>query len=185
MQRATRVLSLGAMAAVFGAGLVAAAPEAPKPAAVRMAVEKALPILQKTQAEYIRQRECFSCHHQAVPALAVSIAREHGFQIDEKQLEAQVAHTEKFLRSATEAYKQGKGQGGGVTTAGYGLWTLEMGGRKPDEGTAAVAGFLLQRDQNQEFWRSSSNRPPSEMSAFTDTYLALRALKAYGAEENR
>lgn len=48
-----------------------------------------------------------------------------------------------------------------------------------------MVGYLLQKDKEQGFWRSSSNRPPSEASAFTDTFLALRALKTYGVETQK
>jgi squalene cyclase len=67
-----------------------------------------------------------------------------------------------------------------VTRAGYALWALEVGGWEPDDTTAAVADFLLTRDREADHWRTSSNRPPSESSAFTTTALALRGLRAFG-----
>ena len=62
------------------------------------------------------------------------------------------------------------------------MLTLEVGGKKPDEVTDAVAEYLLKKDESRDHWRGSSNRPPSEASEFTSTYLALRALAAYGKE---
>lgn len=67
-------------------------------------------------------------------------------------------------------------------TAGYALWALEAGGWKADEATAAVSTYLVS-DKDAEPWRSSSNRPPSEASHFTATYLAIRALDAFAAKE--
>src|SRR5262249_41177184 len=91
----------------------------------------------------------------------------------------------KSLRQGLEGYRQGQGQGGGVDTAGYALWALRAGGHRPDETTAAVTEFLLRRDAGQQPWRPSANRPPSEASVFTPTFLAIRGLRAFGTPEQR
>ena len=154
----------------------------PKPEAVRAAVEKALPLILKSTAQYPESRDCFSCHHQAVPILALASAKERGFSIPEEAIGDLAEHSEADLRGSIESYRKGTGQGGGVTRAGYAILTLEVGGVKPDEVTEAVAEYLLKKDDSNDHWRSSSNRPPSEASEFTSTYLALRALAAYGKE---
>jgi ketosteroid isomerase-like protein len=151
----------------------------PSPAATRAAVERALPLVQRSAAEYTRQQRCFSCHHQAVALLALNLARAHGFTVDGELVSAQLAFTAASLRAGSEGYRQGRGQGGQVDTAGYALLALESGGWKPDETTAAVAEYLLQRDASLGHWRASARRPPSEQSEFTATYLALRALDAF------
>ena len=76
-------------------------------------------------------------------------------------------------------YQMGKGQGGQVDTAGYALLTLDAGGWKADANTAAVVEYLLQRDKDRDHWLPVSQRPPTEASHFTTTYLALHALKKY------
>ena len=68
--------------------------DAPKPAAVRNAVEKALPLILKSTAEYPESRDCFSCHHQAVPVLAMSSARGRGFAIPPEAIGDPVELTE-------------------------------------------------------------------------------------------
>src|SRR5439155_15629412 len=70
-------------------------------------------------------------------------------------------------------------------TAGYALWTLEMGDRKPDATTAAVAEYLLVFQKDNDHWRATSKRPPSEASDFTTTYLALRGLRMFGTAEQQ
>ena len=45
------------------------------PVTIRAAVAKALPLLEKSTAEYPHQRDCFSCHHQAVPVLALTLGQ--------------------------------------------------------------------------------------------------------------
>lgn len=154
--------------------------DGPKPEAIRQSVEKALPIILASTAEYPRRRDCFSCHHQAVPALALVTARERGFAVDALAVDGLVENAEADLRGAIESYKKGEGQGGGVTRAGYALLTLQIGGKPADDVTDAVLIFLMKRDDARGYWQSASSRPPSEASDATSTYLAVRALTAFG-----
>src|ERR1700722_6496506 len=54
------------------------------PARIREAAAKALTIIQKSQKNWYAKESCFSCHQQALPALAFQYAREHGIPVDEK-----------------------------------------------------------------------------------------------------
>jgi hypothetical protein len=168
-------------------GLVSTSLAAAEPSAdaVRSAVTKALPLIEKSAAEYTKHRQCFSCHHQALPILALVTARGHGFRVNAEILQSQVAHTEKFLTGNREAYQKGQGQGGQVDTAGYALWALAAGGWKPDATTAAVSEYLLQRNKNLDHWQTTSKRPPSEMSNLTTTFLAIRGLQKFGTPEQK
>src|SRR5687768_16395210 len=98
LQRIFPVLLILLLAVLPGlAGMVSAASSPDMEAAriaARKAVEKALPLLEKSSAEYTRQRGCFSCHHQAMPVFALSIARAHGFPVDETNFQAQLKFTE-------------------------------------------------------------------------------------------
>jgi hypothetical protein len=173
------------IAAGLSAGLPAPDDDSPRPEAVRGAVEKALPLILKAVEKYPESRDCFSCHHQAVPVLALSTARSRGFAVEAEAIDEPVELTDADLRSALESYRKGNGQGGGVTRAGYAMLTLEVGGRAPDDLTGAVVEYLLKKDGALDHWRGSSNRPPSEASEFTATYLALRALAHYGQGEHK
>jgi hypothetical protein len=153
---------------------------APAPEAVKTAVERSLVLMQKSAAEYPKHRDCFSCHHQALPVQAFSLAKSRGLAVDDEVLHEALRLTESDLSSAIENYRKGEGQPGGVTRAGYALLTLEVGGWKPDGTTEAVAAFLLSRDKQRQHWYTSSNRPPSEASEFTTTYLAIRGLRSFG-----
>lgn len=157
----------------------------PEPTAeqIKTAVTKSIPLLQKSAGEYIKQRECFSCHHQALPLFALATAKARGFDVSQETLDKQTAHTLKHLGTNRDNYKKGRGQGGQVDMAGYGLFALEAGAAKPDETTAAVAEYLLQRDADRNVWRTSANRPPTEASEFTTAYVALRGLQKYGTQE--
>jgi hypothetical protein len=157
----------------------------PAPDAVRKAATKSLALLQKSAAEYTVHRKCFSCHHQALPVLAMTTAKAHGFDIDEKTLQQQIKHTIAFLDKDRGNYEMGKGQGGQADTAGYALLTLHGGGWKADATTAAVVEYLLRRDMGRDFWQATSQRPPSEASPLTTTYLAVSALKNFGTDKKQ
>src|SRR5262249_25933445 len=121
----------------------AASASGPSLEARRAAVQRSLPLLVKASAgEYPRHRDCFSCHNQAGPGIALGAARRGGFAVEAETLGAIAEHTESDLAMAIEEYRQGKGQPGGVIRAGYALWALEAAGWAPDETTAAVAHYL-------------------------------------------
>jgi Squalene-hopene cyclase C-terminal domain len=152
---------------------------------LRTAIEKSLPLLMKGAIGQRENRTCFACHNQGPPIMALSAAKQRGFTIDEEELGRQKTFIAEFLSKNRENYLQGKGTGGQADTAGYGLWTLAMADWKPDETTAAASEYLLLRHKEFDYWKATSNRPPSEAGAFTTTYLALYGLTAYGTTEQQ
>src|SRR5579864_5671455 len=113
-----------AAALLIAAGLIAIGSiddDAPKPEAIRAAAAKALPLILKGTEQYPESRDCFSCHHQAVPVLALTTAKARGFAVEAEAIQGSVELTEADLRSALESYRKGAGQPGGVTRAGYAL----------------------------------------------------------------
>ena len=177
-----------AIAALFVA-LLTAATQAPadtpalRPESLKSAIAKSLALIEQSTAEYRKQRTCFSCHHQAAPLLTLAEAKGRGFEIDEENFAAQTKWTADHLKRGKKSYLAGKGQGGRVDTAGYALWALEVGDWKPDEVTAAVTGYLISYQKDTGHWRRIGNRPPSQASSFTTTYLALRALGTFGTKQ--
>jgi hypothetical protein len=161
--------------------VAAAAADKPGPVAdkVRDGVARALPLIRKGSLGHMKHRTCFACHHQAIPILALTTARSRGLAMDEEELQKHLRFIADFLRQNLDNYRKGKGQGGQVDTAGYALWTLELGGWKHDEITAAVAEYLLIYKKDLAHWRQSGSRPPSEASPFTATYVAVRGLQQF------
>ncbi len=159
---------------------VSGAAEDPIPQAdLRAAVARALPPLVKGAAGHRESKSCFACHSQGLPILAMTTARARGVAIDSDELKGQLQHIAEFLGENRAGYLQGKGQGGQADTAGYALVALELGGWKADETTAAVTRYLLLRNADLDHWRANSQRPPSEGSPFTTSYVALRGLAAF------
>jgi hypothetical protein len=152
---------------------------------VRDAVSKALVLLERGSAGSAQERQCFTCHSQAMPVLAFAEARRRGLRVNEENFTAQVAHTQRFLKRSQANFDKGKGVGGQVDTAGYALWTLEDGNIPASDVTDSVVTWLLDRQTERGNWKTSSKRPPSESSNFTATYIALRAIEVFGNAEQR
>ncbi|QEL20974.1 prenyltransferase/squalene oxidase repeat-containing protein [Limnoglobus roseus] len=157
----------------------------PSPTAIRGSVEKALPLLKAAAETHAEKKSCFACHNQAYPMVAFDAACKLGFAMDEELRSAQVDHVREFVKKNRKEFDKGTGTGGQIDTAGWLLYTLEFAGEKPDDDTAAVAGYVLQRHADRKHWTTSSNRPPTQMSSFTSSYLAVRALKAWGTEKQK
>lgn len=158
----------------------------PRVDAIKAAIVKSLPLLEKgAQGSMQERKQCFTCHNQGLPLLALTTAKSRGFQIDDEHLQTQLKFIANFLDKNKQRYLEGKGQGGQVDTAGYALWTLDNGGWKPDETTSAVAEYLLLFQKDKEHWQSQSRRPPSEHSMFTSSYVALRGLQSFGTPSQK
>jgi N-acyl-D-amino-acid deacylase len=184
MSQSVRICIAGLLFLASATALRAGSPELDVDA-IKSAVQRSIPLIEKSAAEYRERRQCFACHHQALPVLMLTEARRRGFTIDEENLERQLDHTAAHLKRGEENYRSGQGQGGKADTAGWALWTLETGGRKADETTTAVVQFLLNWQADQDHWRAAGNRPPTEASAFTTTYVAVRGLASFGAAEQQ
>src|SRR3954451_10753558 len=173
-------------ALVLGLAASANATEpAPTTQEVREAVVRALPLIEKGAAGHMAQRTCFACHHQAIPLLALTTARTRGVPVNGGEVRKHLQFIETFLSKNRANYLKGRGQGGAVDTAGYALWALEIGGWPHEQTTAEVAESVLLSRKDLDHWLTTSNRPPSEASPYTTTYLAVRGLQAFGTPEQK
>lgn len=155
-------------------------------AALRAAIEKSLPLLAAgARGSVVERSRCFTCHSQGLPILALAAARAKGFKTESEELGKQVKFTVDFLATNQKPYREGKGQGGQIDTAGYALWALDAAGWKPDATTGAVAEYFLRWQSELEYWKPTNRRPPTQQSLFTSTYLALYGLKVYGTPEQK
>lgn len=159
---------------------VLAATHEPTPAAIRAAVGRALPSLKVAAETHAENRACFACHNQALPMLAFESARALGFPRDAGFVREQVKQIREFVASHRKDWDDLKGTGGQIDTAGWLLATFEAAGEKPDADTATIAKYIIARHADRKHWTTSSNRPPTQVSSFASSYLAVRALKAWG-----
>ncbi len=182
MFRTAAIVCVGLGLISVGVRCFAAEERADFTARVHSAVERSLPLLEIASAETAQRRRCFTCHGQAMPTVVFAEARKHGFHVDGQNLTGQLDHTYAHLQRSKQQYADGHGTGGQVDTAGWALWGLEAGDREADDVTEAVVDYLLGKQNKDGIWPCSSDRPPSEKSAFTTSYLALRAIGIFGRD---
>jgi N-acyl-D-amino-acid deacylase len=149
------------------------------------AIERGLPLVQQAAARYPEHRKCFSCHHQTLPMLAIVAARHSGVAVDEAVLESQAEFTHASFERELDDLRAGKGIGGKALTVSYGLWSLSLAGRKPDDVTEAMVTYLLKTQQEDGHWGVHSDRPPLEESSETTTVLSLIGMQKYASDAQK
>lgn len=152
---------------------------------VRAAVEKSIALLQRSGPTFVKSGACTSCHHQSVPAMTFSIARQRGLRVDETTAREQLAAMARFAGLAGERALQGFAIGGAADTVAYTLLGMAAEKYPPDAVTDALVQYIKRLQARDGRWRAVSHRPPTEYSDITTTALSLRALQLYGHEGQR
>ncbi|MBL67667.1 MAG: hypothetical protein CMO74_04310 [Verrucomicrobiales bacterium] len=142
----------------------------------REAVAKAIPLIEKTVGVYIQKRDCFTCHHQALPLMSLSRAKQFGFKVDDKVVKDQTAFTLEYFADRQDRLPKGQGVVGGPYTAGYALAGLRAVNFKPNPTSEALIAYLKKTQHKDGSWRIRTHRPPLEDSHFTATTLAVQSL---------
>ena len=158
----------------------------PKPAATaRAAVERSIPLLQKTDAIFAQKSGCVSCHNNSLTAMTLAAARKHGFRVDEANARQQTKVAAGFVELWQERSLQMWPIPGDSATVSYLLVGLAAGGHKPDLATDAWARYLKNRQDADGRWADPSHRPPLEASEFQATATSIRALQEYAPKSKR
>lgn len=147
---------------------------------IGVAVGRALSVVNKAAVGHAENRDCFSCHQQSLPLVAYAAAGKAGFTVEAEWTRRQAEHTAAFVDKNREHYLSNKGTGGQVDTAGHILLGLAAARHPSDANTDAIVHYLLKRQAEDGHWNCSSNRPPSEASPVSTSWLASAGLKAYG-----
>ncbi len=156
-------------------------------AVVRKAIDKSLPLLDSIRVPFIEKTGCVSCHHNSLPAMAVALARERGFKVNERITFEESEQILGIWNAGREKLLQGDGFGGAQFTAGFTLIGLAANKQPPNKTTDAIVHYLIGRQTADGRWPVHTNRPPVESSDITVTALSLRALRLYapiGLREN-
>jgi ankyrin repeat protein len=148
---------------------------------VAKAVGAALPLLQRSSETFFAKsgQGCVSCHHQALPALALQFVRERGFKVNEEKARRQAQTTRRLLAGRRERLLQGTGVADQLD-AGYWLLALAAGGAARDDTTDALVHYLTLKQATDGRWRATLFRPPSNDGDFTATALAVHGLQLFG-----
>jgi N-acyl-D-amino-acid deacylase len=160
---------------------------------VKAAIEKGLRRIEQGVTNYPKHRQCFSCHHQAMAVFSMTAAQQRGFSVEAELLTKVIDFSLKTFRNKTFIAK-GQGVGGDSVSVVYALHAFAAVDRPYDDTMATLVEYLLVKQRKDGAWPVpfGGDRPPSMGSLFTQTGLALFALKHYsppkeapGAEERQ
>jgi ankyrin repeat protein len=152
----------------------------PQPAhSVRAAVERSIPLLQHTDAVFLRSSGCVSCHNNTMTAATVAMARASGIAADDQITANDKSTIANYVEGWRERVLQGVGIPGDSDSISAILVGLEAQNYAPDPATDALALFLKNHQAPNGQWYSVAHRPPLESSDFQVTALSMRALQVY------
>jgi ankyrin repeat protein len=155
------------------------------PAAIRAAVERSLPTLQRIDIPFIKKTGCVSCHHNSLVSMAVDAASRNRYRIDEALAAEQRRIIAGYLESWRERTLQNIPIAGGVDTVSYLLLGTRAAGQPPDIATDAQAIWLLRRQLPDGHWAVQTIRPPIESNDIEVTAVSMRALQMYAPRTQR
>ena len=152
----------------------------------RAAIERALPVLERSAKNFVADRSCVSCHHNILPILTLRLAASRGFNIDTSILAAIERKTFRELTSAKafDDAVQLQDVGDPALNASWLLTAARDAGFAPNL-TSAVMARRIATWQHDGHWTTSDFRPPHSSSLFTATAIAVRAIRAYLPNELR
>ncbi len=191
---------LGALAVPAAAADQAAAQAAPKKPMimelVKGAVTRSIPLIQKSAGSFSGSvaQDCFSCHHQSLPIMTITAARQRGLAVDEEKNREQVQFLRSFAdrgkdllrRALTDEKAAAEAREMLVDPAislGYILTPLAGEKVAADESLENAASFLMKLQAPDGRFATYFARPPMEGSDFTTTALAVRSIQAYAPKE--
>jgi ankyrin repeat protein len=159
-------------------------PRSPAPSA-KVAVERVIPLLQRSDIAFLQKAGCVSCHNNSLTAMTISAARATGIRIDEPTARDQLRKIAAFMQENVEKALENDGIPGGVDTVSYILLGMAVEGYPGDATTDAWTRYLKNAQRSDGHWRCQALRPPLESSDFEVTAATLRALKTYGPASQR
>jgi ankyrin repeat protein len=145
---------------------------------VKGALARSLPLLQQSARIFTQKRECVSCHHQALVAMTVGLARKQGFAVDEPLADSERSAVLDRLAKNREANRRGSGVTDDLIPA-YAVAGLAAEGQKPNLLTDALVHFLVLKQRSDGSWKTPVYRPPQDASNFTFTALAVHGLSVF------
>ena len=151
------------------------------PEQIHAAADHAVAIIQHGSTGFSRMMQCFSCHDQALPMLALNTAREHGIAVDEaaaSQVAAKAFLFSPDLSSIDKAVQESMIIDP-APSEGWALVAAHAAGVKPNLISEVYARRIADWQRADGHWPTGDARPPQSYSNFTATALALRVMHLY------
>jgi hypothetical protein len=154
-------------------------------ASVRAALDRTLPLVQRSDEQFLSKSGCVSCHNNSLAAMTISTARHAGFSVNETIARQQRAAIGAYLETWRERALQGTAIPGRADTVGYILAGLAAENFAPTPATDAMARLLMRQQTPDGSWRTIAHRPPIESSDIEVTAMAMRSLQTYRPASRR
>lgn len=151
----------------------------------RAAVERSIPLLQRTDVTFAQKSGCISCHNNTLTAQSVTAARASGIPINETIVEQQRKFSAAFIESWRDRVLQNVGIPGDADTMSYILLALSDEKLPPDPATDAMVRFMKNHQAPDGSFTILAHRPPIESSNIEVTATSMRAMQLYGVGPQR
>lgn len=154
-------------------------------ASLKVASDRGFERISKGVDNYPKHRDCFSCHHQAVPLLAYRLRSkldhlDRAVWGDQTERVHQVVEfSQKSLSKEIAGLQPEEELGGRGMTLGYALWTMAMSQSDWGELGDQLVRKAITTQQVDGRWRIHSIRPPAASSELMATTLVLFGLNHY------
>ena len=164
MKRQT-IIALGILGSLTIGVLPVRAETSPDP--ISTAIRKSLPLLGKTGPIFFQKSGCISCHNISLPSMAMVLASERGFAVDEaaRKENIKAALASKTFFEPKDLMKLDHVPGETMTT-GYTLIALAAEKYPGDALTDAMALWSASSQFGDGSWNLPSHRAPIEYSPF-------------------
>ncbi len=144
----------------------------------RAALLRAIPLLERGRREFRERAHCPSCHHDALPALAIAAAASRGLPVDQNARRDEAALTANSFTRAHVRFPEGVGFADDVEPA-YLLVGLAASNYPRDPITDAMARYVALLQGADGSFPAMMQRIPADGSDVALTAVAIRALDAY------
>ena len=156
-----------------------------EPADVSAAVNKCLPVLEKSSHLFLINAApmvlCHSCHNQGLGIVAFQMAKERGFPVNDTIFNEAIDSTQKQWK--TYADKQALMEKDEVLpvviTGSYDLWALAEVKYPADKMIHIISQNIMRKQSFDGSWQSPGKRPPLEYYSFSLTALTVKNMQAY------
>jgi ankyrin repeat protein len=151
----------------------------------RAAVEKSVPLLQRSDVVFLQKAGCVSCHNNSLTAMTVSAARARGIRVSEQIARDQLRKIAAYLDENSQRGLENIGIPGGIDTVSYILLGMAADGYASDTTTDIWARYLKNLQSADGRWPCLARRPPLEASDIQTTAASIRSLSKYGPPGQR
>jgi ankyrin repeat protein len=148
------------------------------------AVERSIPLLQRTAANMFTEGGCVACHAQPLSKMAAVMAQARGWRIDDEVLKSVASESARVvgsLNGAVQAMLQGREGGGQPDTQLYDVEMMIASGEPANRGTDAFVHYLAAKQRPEGHWQGiGATRAPIQDGNLSRTAMAIHALSVYG-----